>query len=41
MKQIKSSHESYDEKKQEDLWEWTVKNTAMDEEEVRNFNAVA
>jgi len=36
-KEIKSSEASYDEKKQEDLWEWTVKNAAIDEEEMRRF----
>jgi hypothetical protein len=37
MKQIKSSVESYVEEKQEDLWKWTLKFVAMDEEEVRKF----
>jgi len=36
-KEIKSSDASYDEEKQEDLWEWTVKNAATDEEETRKF----
>jgi len=37
MKQIKSSVESYVEEKQEDLWKWTLKFVAMDEEEARKF----
>ena len=32
-----SSEESYDEKKQEDLWQWTVENTAKDQEEAARF----
>ena len=35
---IKSSVDSYDEKKQEDLWEWTVKTCARDDEERNRFN---
>jgi hypothetical protein len=35
---IKSSKDSYDEKKQEDLWEWTVKTCASDEEERNRFD---
>jgi hypothetical protein len=27
-KEIKSSEDSYDEVKQEDLWDWTIQNTA-------------
>jgi NAD(P)-dependent dehydrogenase (short-subunit alcohol dehydrogenase family) len=37
MKQIKSSVESCDKEKQEDLWKWTLKFVAMDEEEGRKF----
>jgi NAD(P)-dependent dehydrogenase (short-subunit alcohol dehydrogenase family) len=37
-KQIKSSKESYDEAKQEDLWGWTVKNTAANKEETEKFD---
>jgi NAD(P)-dependent dehydrogenase (short-subunit alcohol dehydrogenase family) len=37
MKQIKSSVESYVEEKQEDLWKWTLKFVAMDEEEAHKF----
>jgi hypothetical protein len=36
-KEIKSSEDSYDKAKQEDLWEWTIKNTAADEEEIIRF----
>jgi NAD(P)-dependent dehydrogenase (short-subunit alcohol dehydrogenase family) len=35
---IKSSVDSYDEKKQEDLWEWTVKTCASNEEERNRFD---
>jgi NAD(P)-dependent dehydrogenase (short-subunit alcohol dehydrogenase family) len=37
MKQIRSSVESYVKEKQEDLWKWTLKFVAMDDEEVRKF----
>ena len=37
-KQIKSSTESYDEAKQEELWEWTVKNVAASKEEIQTFD---
>ena len=37
MKEIKSSVESYVKEKQEDLWKWTAKFVAMDEEEVRSY----
>ena len=36
----KSSKDSYDEKKQEDLWEWTVKNTSTSEEERKQFDVL-
>jgi NAD(P)-dependent dehydrogenase (short-subunit alcohol dehydrogenase family) len=36
-RKIKSSDESYDESKQEDLWKWTVKNVALDAKEVEKF----
>jgi NAD(P)-dependent dehydrogenase (short-subunit alcohol dehydrogenase family) len=36
-KQIKSSEDSYNVKKQEDLWNWTVKNTAANAEEISKF----
>lgn len=36
-KRIKSSMESYDERKQEELWEWTVKAVAMNQEEIIKF----
>jgi hypothetical protein len=29
--------ESYDERKQEELWEWTVKAVAMNQEEIIKF----
>lgn len=35
---IKSSVDSYDEKKQEDLWDWTVKNVSTSEEERKTFD---
>ncbi|KFY28237.1 hypothetical protein V491_00559 [Pseudogymnoascus sp. VKM F-3775] len=38
-KEIKSSPPSYDEKKWDDLWEWTVKYCAQDETEAARFNA--
>ncbi|OBT90617.1 hypothetical protein VE02_00568 [Pseudogymnoascus sp. 03VT05] len=37
---IKSSKDSYDESKQEDLWEWTIKGTATSEDERREFELV-
>ncbi|OBT77052.1 hypothetical protein VF21_02901 [Pseudogymnoascus sp. 05NY08] len=37
---IKSSKDSYDESKQEDLWEWTIKATATSEDERREFELV-
>lgn len=39
-RKIKSSEDSYDEKKQEDLWEWTLKNIATNEDEARSFEIV-
>lgn len=36
-KVIKSSDDSYDERKQEDLWEWTVKNVTKNQEEEVEF----
>ncbi|OQU98680.1 hypothetical protein CLAIMM_04428 [Cladophialophora immunda] len=39
-KQIKSSADSYDEAKQEELWSWTVKTLAGDEQERRLFEVV-
>ncbi|OAP65139.1 hypothetical protein AYL99_01111 [Fonsecaea erecta] len=39
-RQIKSSVDSYDEAKQEDLWAWTVKTLAIGEEERRLFEVV-
>ena len=36
-KEIKSSVESYVKEKQEDLWQWTAKFVAMNEEEIRSF----
>ena len=36
-KEIKSSLDSYDEKKQDDLWEWTVKNISNSEDERKKF----
>ncbi|KAK9482439.1 hypothetical protein V1527DRAFT_447339 [Lipomyces starkeyi] len=39
-KQIKSGEESYDEKKQEELWQWTVKNIATNEDEACSFDVV-
>ncbi|KFX98329.1 hypothetical protein O988_04397 [Pseudogymnoascus sp. VKM F-3808] len=38
-KEIKSSVPSYDEKKWDNLWEWTVKYCAQDETEAARFNA--
>ena len=40
LKAIKSSDASYDIKKQEDLWEWTLKTVAKDEAERREFDVV-
>lgn len=37
-RQIKSSDVSYDEKKQEDLWDWTVRTTAVSSEEKEQFS---
>jgi NAD(P)-dependent dehydrogenase (short-subunit alcohol dehydrogenase family) len=37
-KQIKSSKESYDEAKQEELWAWTVKNVAASKGETETFD---
>lgn len=37
---ISSSKDSYDESKQEDLWEWTIKATAASEGERRQFELV-
>jgi NAD(P)-dependent dehydrogenase (short-subunit alcohol dehydrogenase family) len=37
MREIKSSVESHVKEKQEDLWLWTARFVAMDEEEVRSF----
>jgi NAD(P)-dependent dehydrogenase (short-subunit alcohol dehydrogenase family) len=39
-KEIKSSEDSYNVGKQEDLWEWTVKNTAANAEEISKFEMV-
>ncbi|EXJ68524.1 uncharacterized protein A1O5_08317 [Cladophialophora psammophila CBS 110553] len=39
-KQIKSSVDSYDEAKQEELWSWTLKTLAVDEQERRRFEVV-
>lgn len=39
-KKIDSSKDSYNETKQEDLWEWTIKNTATNEEQIRQFEAL-
>ncbi|RYP65664.1 hypothetical protein DL769_006243 [Monosporascus sp. CRB-8-3] len=36
-KEIRSSKASYDEKKQDDLWQWTVKYCAQDEAEAARF----
>jgi len=41
IKEIKSSPLSYDEAKQEDLWNWTVNYTAEGETEKREFDAFA
>ncbi|RFU35496.1 hypothetical protein B7463_g858, partial [Scytalidium lignicola] len=40
-KVIKSSVESYDESKQEELWGWTVKNVALDKEEAKRFEMLS
>lgn len=37
MREIKSSKDSYDEDKQDDLWEWTARTVARDEAERRRF----
>jgi len=37
-KEIKSSKDSYDVEKQDELWKWTVKNIAENEEEMRKFD---
>lgn len=37
-KKIKTSVDSYDEKKQEDLWEWTIKNVSTSEEQRTAFD---
>lgn len=39
-KEIKSSVESYDEVKQEELWEWTEKFVTKDEEELKSFKTL-
>ena len=39
-REIKSSRDSYDERKQEDLWEWTVNYLAKGEGEKRAFQAL-
>ena len=39
-KQIKSSVDSYDESKQEDLWAWTVKTLAANDQEKHHFEMV-
>jgi hypothetical protein len=36
-KEIKSSVESYQVEKQDDLWEWTVNYVARDQEELTQF----
>ena len=36
-KQIRSSKDSYDEKKQDDLWEWTARTISTNEEEMHKF----
>ncbi|KAI1176482.1 dehydrogenase/reductase [Nemania sp. FL0916] len=38
-REIRSSVDSYDEEKSEDLWEWTVKYCARDEEEEKRFES--
>ncbi|KAI0967779.1 dehydrogenase/reductase [Xylaria arbuscula] len=40
-KEIPSSKDSYDEKKIDDLWQWTVKYCAQDEAEVERFETFA
>lgn len=40
-KEIKSSEESYERKKQEELWDWTVKNIAEGPEEAELFSLKA
>ena len=41
MKQIKSSVESYDLPKQEDLWAWTAKHVAVDDAEASRFETLS
>jgi hypothetical protein len=36
-KEIRSSKDSYDEKKQDDLWQWTVNHCAQNEAEAARF----
>jgi NAD(P)-dependent dehydrogenase (short-subunit alcohol dehydrogenase family) len=38
LKEIKSSEDSYDQKKQEDLWQWTLNAVAQDEDEMKFFD---
>jgi hypothetical protein len=40
-KEIRSSKDSYDEAKQDNLWEWTVANISANEEEKQRFDALA
>ncbi|KAI9837014.1 MAG: hypothetical protein M1819_000663 [Sarea resinae] len=40
-KDIKTSDESYEKEKQDDLWKWTVKNTAINDEETAKFEIVS
>jgi NAD(P)-dependent dehydrogenase (short-subunit alcohol dehydrogenase family) len=40
LKEIKSSLDSYDEVKQEDLWNWTVNHLAKDDQEKRKFESL-
>lgn len=40
-KEIPSSVDSYDESKQEDLWAWTVKTLALNEQERKDFDVVS
>ncbi|EMR61893.1 putative dehydrogenase reductase protein [Eutypa lata UCREL1] len=39
-KEIKSSRDSYDERKQDDLWQWTVKYLALDEAQAASFGGL-
>ena len=39
-KEIKSSKDSYNETKQNDLWQWTVKNISTGEEERKIFETL-